>query len=99
MKPVASADEIARQLLLAPAMPESDFWRLAVEVVHADVGHLEQDLAAIREPARDQILDHLLLAIDGDAPSHQLAKVDVVQRACKGEIHAVVKHALAQHAL
>ena len=40
---------------------------------------LEQDLRHRREPARDQILHDLLLAIDGDAAPDQLAEIDVVQ--------------------
>src|SRR5580704_4306290 len=95
---VAAADEIAGELLLPAGMPKSDFWRLAAEIVHAHIGHLEQDLATVREPPLDEILDHLLLPINGDTFSHELAKVDVVQRSCEGEMHAIVEHAFAQHA-
>ena len=73
--------------------------RRAGEIVDADVGDLEQDLSAVGEPAGDQVLHHLLLAVDRDALADQLAEIDVVQRAVEAEMHAVVEQALALHAL
>ncbi len=59
--------------------------RLPVEVMDAHIGHLEQDLTAIGEPARDQILHHFLLAVDGDPLADQIAEADVVQRPPKAK--------------
>ena len=98
MKAVAAADEVAGQLLVLAVVPEPDFRGLAGEVMDADVGRLEQDLAAIGEPPVDQILHHLLLAIDGHALADELAEIDVVQGAAEAEIDAVVEHAFALHA-
>ena len=67
----------------------------SLEVMNGDVGRLEQDLPAIGESARNQVLDHLLLAVDGDALPDQLLEIDVVQRAVEAEVDAVVEQALA----
>ena len=80
-------------------MTEADFRLRARDLVQADVVDLEQDLPAIGEPFRHQVLDHLLLAVDGDALAHQLAKIDVVQRAVEAEMDAVVGQPFALHAL
>ena len=98
MKTIAAADEVARQLLVPAVVPEPDLRGLAGEVMDADVGRLEQDLAAIGEPPVDQILHHLLLAIDGHALADELAEIDVVQGPAEAEIDAVVEHAFALHA-
>ena len=97
MKAVAAGDEIAGELVLPPAWPKPDLWRLAAEIMDAHIAHLEQYLSAVSKPPRDESFT-LLLAIDGDPLSHQLAKIDVMQRAAEGEIHAIVKHAFALHA-
>ena len=90
----------SQSISCVPAVvPEADYRRLAGEVVHADVVDLEQDLSAVGKPPRDQVLHHLLLAIDGDALADQLAEIDVVQRAVEAEMDAVVEHPLALHAL
>jgi hypothetical protein len=98
MEAVATADEVAVDLLRLAAMTELDLRRLARKAADPDVRALEQDLPAVGEPARDQVLHHLLLAIDGNALADQLSEVDVMQRAIEAEIDAVVHHALALHA-
>src|SRR3974390_1369885 len=64
---VTTTDEITDDFLLFPGMQKANFGRHAAEIMHADSGDLKQDLCAVSEPARDQILDHLLLAINGHA--------------------------------
>ncbi len=98
MKAVAAGDEVADELLLPAGMPEPDLRRLAGEIVDADIGSLEQDPPAVGEPACDEVLHHLLLAVDGDALADQVAEIDVVQGAVEGEMNAMVKHSLALHA-
>src|SRR5216684_4671343 len=96
---VAAADEVAGELLVPAAVPETDLRRVACEIVYADVDRLEQDRSAVGQPPRDQVLYHLLLAVDGHALPDQLAEIDVVQGAAEGEIDPVVKHGFALHAL
>ena len=98
VKAVAAADEVAGELLVLAVVPEPDFRCLAGEVVNADVARLEQDLATIRKAPVDQILHHLLLAVDGHALADELAEIDVVQGAAEAEIDAIVEHSLALHA-
>ena len=53
-------------------------------------------VAASREPRADQILDDLLLAVDGDrAPAGQLGQVDAVTAASEAQLDAVMDQALA----
>ena len=99
MKTVAAADEVAGDLLGFAVVPEGDARRRPGDVVNGDVGGLEQDLSAIRKSARNKILDHLLLAVDGDALPDQLDEIDVVQRAVEAEVEPVVEQALALHPL
>src|SRR5262249_10201793 len=59
---------------------------------------LEQNLTAVGVPPLDQVLHHLLLAVDGHALADEIAEIDVVQGAAEGKMDAVVEHALALHA-
>src|SRR5262249_19486789 len=95
---VATADEVADELEVASAMAETNFRCAAGEIVDAHVARLEQNLSAVGEPTRDQVLHQLLLAVDGHALADQLAEVDVVQGAAEGEIDTVVEHSFALHA-
>src|SRR4051794_37877103 len=99
MEAIAAADEIALDLLVAAAMTEANFRLCAGDVVEAHVVNFEQNLAAVGKPLCDQVLDDLLLAINGDALAHQLPKTDLVQRAVETEMNAVVGEPLALHAL
>src|SRR3954471_20690257 len=99
MKAVTAADEIAGELLQAASVMEADLRRRAREIVYADIGDFEQNLPAVGQPARHKILHHVLLAVDRDAFPKHLAKIDVVQRAAKAQMDAVVRHALALHSL
>src|SRR5262245_13651161 len=99
VKAIAAAYEIALYLLVAAAITKADLRPRSGHVGEAHVVDLKQDLGALREPFRHQILDHLLLAVDGDALANQLAKIDVVQLATEAEMNAVVREAFALHAL
>jgi hypothetical protein len=96
---VATADEIALDFLVAAAMTEANFRICSGDVVQTDVIDLKKNLATISKSLCDQILDDLLLAIDGDALADQLAKVDLVERAVETEMNAIVREPLALHAL
>src|SRR5690606_17742938 len=74
--------------------------RLVLQGVQGHVLDLEADVAARREPGGDQVLDDLLLPVDGDGPArHQLLEGDAVGLAAVSELDAVVGQALPQHAL
>jgi hypothetical protein len=98
VKAVTAADKIAGKLDIATAVAEANFWCAAGKIMDAHVARLEQNLPAVGEPPRNQVLHHLLLAVDGYALAHEVAEIDVVQGPAEGEIDAVVKHAFALHA-
>ena len=63
---VAAGDEVAVELAHLAVIAEADRGLVAVEVVQAHGLRLEQDLAAGRQPRGDQVLHHLVLAVDRD---------------------------------
>ena len=52
-------------------------------------------VAAALQPRRDQVLDHLLLAVDGHVAPCQLRDLDVLRAALAPEVDAVVDEAFA----
>src|SRR5262249_4209244 len=98
VKAVAAADEVAGKLSVRAVVAEANFRRAAAKIVHAHVARLEQNWPAAGEPPLDQVLHHLLLAVDGHALADEIAEIDVVQGAAEGKMDAVVEHALALHA-
>ena len=63
--------------------------------MNADVGDLEMQFATAVQKRRDQILDHLLLAVDRDVAAGQLCDLDVLRAALAPEVDAVVHEAFA----
>src|SRR5262249_11006832 len=97
VKTIASADEVTGEIIHLAVLVEANRGGVAGDIVDADIRDFEQDAPAIRHPARHQVLHHLLLTVDGDPLPHQLAEIDVVQRAVETEVDAVMRHALALH--
>jgi hypothetical protein len=97
---VAAGDIVAGQLAGLAGLREGDPGPLAADVVEGHVAHLEKDRVALGQPQGDQVLDHLLLTVDGDRPAAgQLEHVDAVALVGELEVHAVVGEALAGQAL
>ncbi len=99
MEAVAAADEIAFDFLRLALMAEADFRLVAVEIVNAGVGNLEQNLPAVGESLGDQVGDHFLLVVDEHLLADQLVEVDVPRLALERNVDAVVHHRLALQAL
>ena len=72
---------------------------LGRQVVERHVGGGEHDLAAGGQARRDEVLDDLLLAVDGDRAAGQLEEVDAVARAVERQLDATVGEALAVEAV
>jgi hypothetical protein len=72
---------------------------VGVDVDRRDVERLEHDLAAGGEAGGDEVLDDLLLAVDGDRPPGQLEEVDAVADPVDRELDATVGEALAIEAI
>src|SRR3954468_16612335 len=68
MEPIAASDDVAGQLLVFTILPVTDRWLLRPEVVDAGVLGLEDDLSARIDPGADEVLHHLVLAINRDRP-------------------------------
>jgi len=92
---VAAGDEVADELLA----PEGDPRPVGLEVVDGDVGGLEAQGRAARQPGGDEVLDDVLLPVDRDRPSGELGHRDVVRLAAAAQEDAVVHEALAVQAL
>src|SRR5205823_11502465 len=80
-------------------LDERDRRPLALGSFHALRLDLETQLAAGRQAGRDQVLHHLLLAVDHDPPPGQVDEVDPVAAASELEVDALVDQALAIHPL
>src|SRR3982074_338585 len=59
---------------------------------------LEKNRGTRRKPRCDQVLDHLLLAVNDNAASGKIHEVDVVPAALELQVDAPVYQALAVHA-
>ena len=71
-----------------------------IEVVHADIFDLEQNLAAGRKPGIGQILDHFMLGIDGDPFSAgQLLEINAMAAPVEAQLNSVVDQAFTLHPL
>ncbi len=98
MEAVATRDDIARNFMFSTAVPISDARLRCVEVMHADIGGLEQDLSIRGQSRRDQILHHLVLAVDHHMFADEFRKIDAVIGAIEAHHHTRMQHALAPHA-
>ena len=93
---VAARDRVAAQLLLLALVHEADARLVGVDPVQADVVDLEEQGRARVEPRRDQVLDHLLLAVDRDRPAlGELLEGDPVTLAVEAQLDPVVDEPLA----
>ena len=97
VKSVAAGDDVAGELVLDAVLPKTDARRVRVEVVDAHVIDLEVQRAAGRQARLDEIVDDLVLTVDGDrAAAGELGHVDAVPRAAEGEIDAIVPQPFAR---
>ena len=93
MEAVAAGDDVALELAAGVAHDAA----LGVDALD---GALEVERQAAVEPRRDEVLDHLRLAVDDDRPSvGELAERDTVTLAVELEMDAVVDDSLPVHAL
>ena len=95
MEAVAAGDDAAAQLVALAVGDVADDGAVAVEVVDRHVGRLEHDRVAGGEAGGDEVLDDLLLPVDGDRVADELVEVEAVAAALEGELDAAVGEALA----
>ena len=96
---VAAGNEVGMDLLDFAVVVETGLGRRRIQVVKRRILHAEQDLSAGGEARGDQVLDHLVLRVDGDRAAGELGERDAVAAAAEAQIDAFVHEALALHAL
>ena len=100
MEAVAAAEVVTLQPLGAPVVLEGHEGVLALEVVQLDVAHLIEQHAVGGLSRGEQILHHLLLAVDGDRPpAGQLREGDAMTGAVETQLEAVMDETLPPHPL
>ncbi len=79
---------------MLPSISVSDVGLRSVKVVDADVAGLEEDLTTGRQPRRDEILDDLMLRINGNCASAcESAEIDAMAAAAEAQLDAVMGEA------
>ena len=90
---VTPGDKIATDFLLPALVHESDFGLLPRQVVHAYIAYFKQQRTAVGEPTLDQVLHHLLLAVNRDTLIHEPFEVDAVKITIDSDIDPPMQHA------
>ena len=101
---VAAADEGAVQHLRHAVMGEADLRVVAGHVMHGDVRHVEQDrrigpARAGGQPRGDEILHHLLLAVDGHDLAGEIGERNAMAHAVEAQLDAMMREALRVQAV
>src|ERR1700730_7286828 len=99
VRAVAARHELTAEGCLFAVAAVRDARVIILDALDRRCFSLEPDLAAVRQALLDQVLDHFLLAIDGNAPTGQLAEVDAMLLAGEAQPDAVVRQALPLHAI
>ena len=98
MESVAASDDVDLQLVLRSVVAESNARMAGLEVQQRSCLRLEHDLSTSLQSRRDQILDHLLLAVDHDrATVGQLGERDPMTLTFKAQLEAMMNQAVAIH--
>jgi hypothetical protein len=97
---VAAGDHVAAERVPRALVGEGDRRAVGLEVRDRDVLDLEAGQRAGRLARGEEILDHLLLAVDRDpAAAGQLGEVDPVPAAAEAQLDPVMDEPLAPHPL
>ena len=99
MKTVGADDESGGQPDRFAIAFASDIGMVAFYVVQRRIGDVEPDFALRRQARRDQILDDLMLRIDGDRAAGQRGQIDAVTLTVERQLDAVMQRAFGLHAL
>jgi hypothetical protein len=96
---VASGNEVALEFLLNVLFAEANCGMVGGEVVDGDSISLEDDLASRRKASFDEVLDHFVLGIDGDAGAGEIFEVNPMTASVETQLNAIVNEAFAFHTL
>src|SRR5262245_8453939 len=95
MKPIATADEIASNLVNFIVLGKLYLRPLRIQIVHAHVGDFKQQRSASAQACRNKIFDHFVLPVNGDAPARQCRHVNATPVPKDVEVDSVMKETLA----
>src|SRR3990170_7103273 len=87
---VAAGDEVAFEFVDFSVPVKPRLRRRGVQVVTRDVLYAEQQRAAGGQARGDQVLDHLVLRVDGDGAAGELGERDAVAASGEAQIDAFV---------
>jgi hypothetical protein len=97
---VAAGDEVAGDLALAASVAEADAGGFGVDSQHGGRRGAEAQLAPRAEPRRGQVLDDLVLRVEGDGlPAGERVQIDAVALAREAEEDPLVHRSFALHAV
>jgi hypothetical protein len=100
VKTVAPGDEITGQLAAVSIFQVSDLRAGAIEVLHADVFNLKNDLTTGRDSGIVQVFQNLVLRVDRDSFSTgEILKIDAVTAASEAQLDPMVDQAFGFHPL
>jgi hypothetical protein len=100
VEPVGPDDDVALHGAAdAVLVGERDRRPVGGDVVHRGVTDVEEQLLAVGEPCRDEVLDDLGLPVDPHRPAAQRGEVEVVPLPRPLQVDPVVAQALAGHPL
>ena len=85
-------------VVLDTIMPIADPRRAILEIVHADIVRLELDLSTSGEACGDQVLHHLVLAVDHHMLANEVGEIDPMIDAIEPHDHTRMQHAFLPHA-
>ena len=95
MESVATGDDATAQLVVLAVGGVTDDGGVAVDLVDGHVRRLEHDRVSGGQAGGDEVLDDLLLAVDGDRMADQLVEVEAMPATFEGQFDAPVGQALA----
>src|SRR6266536_2505804 len=99
MEPVAAGDDGTGDFMLRAVMAVANARMPGLEVMYADVQGVEHDLPACGDARGDEVLHHLVLAVDHHVLADEVRQVDAMVCAAEPHDHAGMQHALAPHTL
>src|SRR4030095_15738845 len=95
MKPIATSDEIASNLVGLVVLGELYLRLLRIQVAHAHVGDFQHQRSARAHACRNEIFDHLVLPVNGNTPAGQCRHVNAAAIPEDIEVDSVMEETVA----
>ena len=95
VEPIAPGDEVTGQFGGIAVFPVADDGARGVDRGRRDIAHVEPDHSPRRKPRGDEVLHHLLLAVDPDRATGEIGERDPVPSTVEPELDPAVDQRLA----